>query len=678
MFTLDSLDYTILTGLTLCVAAHIFKYVSESGDSLKEKARSFKHVSHVKLSIKETLKKHKKDYVVLYSSQTGTSQDYSSKFAKELSARFGLNVLLGNLQDYDFGDLNKLNENTIVSFFISTYGDGEFADDGFEFEKYLSSTPDLSNLKYTLFGFGNSSYDYFNGACKKASEYLERSKAKLVGGKVGLADDGEETIDEDYLNWKVEIFDQIKNFLNLTEHDFKFESCLRLEQLSSPPARLFLGEPDDSYLDEKTDLSLGPFDNSHPYLAPIIKTKNLFSSRRSCIHVEFDLSKTNLRYSTGDHVAVYPSNSDEKLNGFFEITGFSDKRDYIYNIIAVDSTVSISFPTPTTVESIFRYYKEISAPASRNYLNTLKEFVPNPECLETIDQLINDKDLYMKEILPMKFNFAQLLSYLSNGEVWNSLPLEYLIETVPNLLPRYYSVSSSSLSEKTSIHITAAVEDDERLVDRLITGVTTNLFHELQIKQNEEEVEPILHYELEGPRGKYGSPYKLPIFVSRSTFKLPVSPTAPIIMIGPGTGVAPFRGFIRDRVYKAKEQGLICGKSLLFYGCRSSVHDFLYKEEWEDYKRVLGDSFELVTAFSREGEQKVYVQDRMMEHAQEIARLVDNGAYIYVCGDAARMAKDVNKTLVKILVEHRGVSEEEAKETLLKFKSVRRYLEDVW
>ncbi|ODV75721.1 NADPH cytochrome P450 oxidoreductase family protein CYBJADRAFT_121986 [Cyberlindnera jadinii NRRL Y-1542] len=677
MLIFDSLDQVILGGLALSVAAHIVKFVSKPEKSLEEKARSSDNISHVKPSIKEALEGNKKDYAVLYSSQTGTSQDYASKFAKELSARFGLNVLLGNLQDYDFEDLNKLGENTVVSFFISTYGDGEFADDGFDFEQYLSSSPDLSNLKYTLFGFGNSSYDYFNGACKKASQYLEQSKANLIGS-VGLADDGEETVDEDYLNWKVEVFDLIKSFLGLTEHEFKFESALKLEQLSSPPAKLFLGEPDNSYLNEKTDLSLGPFDNSHPYLAPIVKTKNLFSSQRSCIHVEFDLSKTNLRYSTGDHVGVYPSNSDEKLDEFFQITGFANKRDYIYSITAMDSTFSLSFPTPTTVESIFRYYKEINAPVSGNYLNTLKEFVPNSKCLETIDRLINDKELYREEVFSKKFNFAELLSYLSNGEVWNSLPLEYLIETLPSLHPRYYSISSSSLAEKTSIHITAAVEDDEKIGDRRITGVTTNLFHELQIKQNGEDVEPILHYDLQGPRGKYGSPYKLPIFVRRSTFKLPVSLTTPVIMIGPGTGVAPFRGFVRDRVHRVKNQGLTCGKSLLFYGCRSSVQDFLYKQEWEDYKRVLGDSFEMVTAFSRESEQKVYVQHKMMEHAQEIARLVDKGAYIYICGDAARMAKDVNKTLVKILVEHRGVSEEEAKKTLLDLKSVRRYQEDVW
>lgn len=674
---MDSLDYMILGGLSLSVAAHTFKYFSKSDKSLEGKAKLSEHISHVKPSIREALRQHKKNYAVLYSSQTGTSQDYALKYAKELSARFGLNVLLGNVQDYGYEDLNKLDDNTVVSFFISTYGDGEFADDGFEFEQYLSSRPDLSNLKYTLFGFGNSSYDYFNGACKKASQCLEQSKANLIG-KVGLADDGKETVDEDYLNWKVEVFDLIKDFLGLTEHEFKFESSLKLERLLSPPAKLFLGEADKSYLAENVDLSLGPFDNSHPYLAPIVKTKNLFSSQRSCIHVEFDLSKTNLRYSTGDHVGVYPSNSDERLDEFFEITGFSKKRDYIYSITAMDSTFLVSFPTPTTVESIFRYYKEIAAPVSGNYLSTLKEFVPNSKCLKKIEQLIHDKDLYREEVFSKKFNFAELLSYLSEGEVWNSLSLEYLIETLPNLHPRYYSISSSSLSEKTSIHITAAVEDEEMIGDRRITGVTTNLFHELQIKQNGEQAEPILHYNLEGPRGKYGSPYKLPVFVRRSTFKLPVSPTTPVIMIGPGTGVAPFRGFIRDRVHKVKNQGLACGKSLLFYGCRSSTQDFLYKEEWEDYKTVLGDSFDLVTAFSRESQQKVYVQHKMMEYAQEIAHLVEKGAYIYVCGDAARMAKDVNKTLVKILAEHKGVNEEEIKKMLQDLKSVRRYQEDVW
>lgn len=150
--------------------------------------------------------------------------------------------------------------------------------------------------------------------------------------------------------------------------------------------------------------------------------------------------------------------------------------------------------------------------------------------------------------------------------------------------------------------------------------------------------------------------------------------------MGPGTGLAPMRGFIREKV-KLLETSLNAplSKILLFYGCRNKNEDFLYKDEWPEYSKVLGENFELDVAFSREDpNKKVYVQHKILARAKEINALLEKGAFIYVCGDASRMARDVQSTFVEILASERGISTERAAELVRSFKVQNRYQEDVW
>lgn len=668
---LDSLDYAVLCALALAVVAYftkgVFWGVVDNGTTVISDSRD----------IAEVVRDNGKNYVVFFGSQTGTAEDYAHKFAKELKAKYKLNVMVADLADYDFETLNNLD--CYVSFFISTYGEGDFPDQAVSFEDHITNLNegDLSNLKYTLFGLGNSTYEFYNGAADKANKALQAASATLVG-EYGMGDDGAGTLDEDYLAWKEATLDILKSSLSLTESDAAFEASLKLIKLDQgeiDDETVFLGEPDKSYLDKTTNLSLGPFDHAHPYLATISLTKELFQSDdRSCIHAEFDLSQTNLRYSTGDHLAIWPSNSNEKLNQFLEIVNLSSQKSQVIDLKPLDSTVNIPFPSPTTIETVFRHFKEISGPVSRQIVANLKQFAPNDKARAECDRLSKDKDLFAKEIHAKKFDLAEVLSILSDGAQWN-LPLEFLIESVSPLQPRYYSISSSSLSEKTTIHITAVVEAD-KLDDRLITGVTTNLLRNIEIDQNKESTNPHLTYKLEGPRQKF-SPYKLPVHVRRSTFRLPTSPTAPVIMIGPGTGVAPFRGFVRDRVTQA-QQGKTFAKLVLLYGCRRSDEDFLYKDEWTEYAKALGENFEMHSCFSREGSEKKYVQHKLYELKDEIMKLIDAGGFIYVCGDAARMARDVNDTLCKIISEKKGFSLEKAHDILKNFRTLNKYQEDVW
>jgi sulfite reductase (NADPH) flavoprotein alpha-component len=217
------------------------------------------------------------------------------------------------------------------------------------------------------------------------------------------------------------------------------------------------------------------------------------------------------------------------------------------------------------------------------------------------------------------------------------------------LQPRLYSISSSPKAHPGEVHLTVAVVRYE-FNGRACKGVCSTFFAD-----------------------RVGPDTKVPVFVHRSpSFRLPADGSRPIIMIGPGTGVAPFRAFLEERRAVAAS-----GRNWLFFGDQKALCDFLYREELEAMKQD-GLLTRLDTAFSRDQPQKIYVQDRMMENAGEIWSWLQEGGYFYVCGDAKRMAKDVDRALHKIAEIAGQLSSEQAVDYVKQLKSEKRYLRDVY
>lgn len=678
---LDKLDLYVIVTLVVAVAAYFAKnqFLSKpqdtgflSNDSAGGSSRN----------ILETLKKNNKNTLLLFGSQTGTAEDYANKLSRELHSRFGLNTMVADFADYDFDNFGDITDDILVFFIVATYGEGEPTDNADEFHTWLTDEADtLSTLRFTVFGLGNSTYEFYNAIGRKFDQLLEEKGGERFA-EYGEGDDGTGTLDEDFLSWKDGVFDSLKNNLNYEEKELKYEPNVKLterDDLTVDDSNVSLGEPNKKYINSQgVDLSKGPFDHTHPYLAKITKTKELFNSKdRNCVHVEFDISDSNLKYSTGDHLAVWPSNSDENIKQFLKCFGLEDKENTVIELKALDSTYSIPFPSPITYGAVIRHHLEISGPISRQLFLSIAGFAPNEETKATLTRIGNDKQEFASTITRRKFNIADALLFASKGKAWVDVPFEFIIENVQHLTPRYYSISSSSLSEKQLINITAVVEAEVESDGRAVTGVVTNLLKNIEIEQNNTNETPVVHYDLNGPRNKF-SKFKLPVHVRRSNFKLPKNTTTPVILIGPGTGVAPLRGFVRERVQQVKN-GVNVGKTILFYGCRNEHDDFLYKQEWSEYASVLGDKFEMFNAFSRQDpSKKVYVQDKIVENYKIVNELLNNGATIYVCGDASRMARDVQAAIAKIVAKDRDISQESATELVKSWKVQNRYQEDVW
>ncbi|KAH4255515.1 NADPH--cytochrome P450 reductase [Parastagonospora nodorum] len=695
MAQLDTLDIIVLAALLLGTVAYFTKgtywavYGDPYGSSLANANGAAK--AGKSRNIIEKMEETDKNCVVFYGSQTGTAEDYASRLSKEGHSRFGLKTMVADLEEYDFDNLDQLPEDKLAIFVLATYGEGEPTDNAVEFYEFIGSEDisfseggsaddkPLSKLNYVAFGLGNNTYEHYNSMVRNVDKYLTRLGAHRLGD-AGEGDDGAGTMEEDFLAWKEPMWTAVAEKMGLEEREAQYEPVFEVTEkpeLSAEDDTVYLGEPNKNHLEGNQK---GPFNANNPYIAPIVESYELFTTaERNCLHMEIDITGSNLSYTTGDHIAIWPNNAGKEVDRVFKVLGKEDKRHTVITVKGLDPTAKVPFPSPTTYDAAIRYHVEIGAAVSRQLVSTIAQFAPTEEIKAEMVKLGSDKDYFKEHVADRNLNLAQLLEVAGKGQTWSKIPFSFLFEGLVKIQPRYYSISSSSFVQKNKVSITAIVESLEKPgAPHVLKGVTTNYLLALKQKQHgDPNPDPHgLNYAITGPRNKYDGIH-VPVHVRHSNFKLPSDPSKPIIMVGPGTGVAPFRGFVQERAAQAKA-GQNVGKTILFFGCRKQSEDFMYANEWKQYKEDLGDKFEMHTAFSRDGPKKVYVQNKIEEYGEEVNKLLEQKAYFYVCGDAAHMAREVNTLLGKIIAKYRDVSETKGEEIVKAMRASNQYQEDVW
>ena len=596
MAQLDTLDVVVLAVILLGTAAYFTKgkfwgvtkdpYATSFANTANGVAKAGKT-----RNIVEKMEESGKNCVIFYGSQTGTAEDYASRLAKEGKSRFGLETMVADLEDYDYDNLDSIPEDKVVMFVLATYGEGEPTDNAVDFYEFITgedvsfsedSDPPLGNLNFVAFGLGNNTYEHYNSMVRNVNKALEKLGAHRIG-EAGEGDDGAGTMEEDFLAWKDPMWAALQEKMGLEEREAVYEPVFGIverDNLTKDSPQVYLGEPNKMHLE---GAAKGPFNAHNPYIAPIAESRELFNVKdRNCLHMEVDISGSNLSYQTGDHIAVWPTHPGHEVDEFLRILDLEGKKDTVVSVKALEPTAKVPFPTPTTYDAIIRYHLEICAPVSRQFLGTLSAFAPDDATKAEMTKLGDDKDYFHDKISKNHYNIARTLSVVSNGQKWTKVPFSAVIEGLTKLQPRYYSISSSSLVQPKKISITAIVEN--QVIpgrDDPFKGVATNYLLALKQKQNgDPNPEPFgLTYEIMGPRNKYDGIH-VPVHVRHSNFKLPSDPSKPVILIGPGTGVAPMRGFVQERAKQA-ENGENVGRTLLFFGCRKASEDFLYESEWE-------------------------------------------------------------------------------------------------
>lgn len=633
-------------------------------------------------SILKQLEQTDKSCFIFYGSQTGTAERFAHRLAREASSAYNLGCVVADLDDYDFVDLPKLSQQHLIIFVLATYGEGEPTDNAIAFRNFISSdlSPvDLSCLRYCAFGLGSSSYTHYNAMVQFLDNGLSARNAQRVGS-VGMGDDGKGTLEEDFSLWLETTLPLVASHFNRARIPFVYKPAFQVTE--SLPEKLpfrdtFLGEPNKNHLYGRVQ---GPFTAENPFPATVAESQELFTAPdRSCIHLEFDISGTSIRYDTGDHLAVWPVNSNEEIALFLKAFNLASKGAHVVEVDPSDPMTKMPIPSRTTYETIVRHHLDIGGVVGRQDVRRLSEYATSPLLRTRLLELTDDKSRFSSLVTAKQLTISQLLSRMSTNlkiDAVINAPFSLILETIPKLKPRHYSISSSSLTSRKTISITAVVaskEDPENQIS--FRGVSTGYLSALKADRENTGVST---HTLKLPRQPSQSTPRPLINVRRSKFRPPFDPSMPVIMIGPGTGVAPFRAFVHDRAYQ-HSQGRRIGKTMLFYGCRSSTEDFLYKQEWEDlleHEKLGKGVFQMHTAFSREkGRPKQYVQDLIVEDemAAKIRSLVlEQDARVYVCGDAARMAKDVAKVMGGILSGKDGF------EFVQQLKKEGRWCEDVW
>ncbi len=353
------------------------------------------------------------------------------------------------------------------------------------------------------------------------------------------------------------------------------------------------------------------YSRQRPYAAVLVasRTLNGAGSAKQVNHVEFDLGDSGLVYEAGDALGVYAHNCPELVNDVLSALGCDGEE-------AVPAPDGSSIPLRRALTEFYDLGK------------------PSDE---------------LRTCCGGALAGHHVVDVLAGGVKGKVAPAEW-VKMLKKLQPRLYSISSSPKAHPGQVHLTVGAVRYEK-DGRARKGVCSTFLAE---------------------RAQAGVT-RVGVFVhANKGFRPPASLDAPMIMVGPGTGIAPFRAFLEERRATGAK-----GKNWLFFGDQRAATDFLYQEELDAMQRD-GVLTRLDTAFSRDQAEKVYVQHRMLERAHELFAWLEEGAHFYVCGDASRMAKDVDAALHEAIVRAGGRSKEQAAEYVEKLKGAKRYARDVY
>ncbi|CAG8646383.1 26545_t:CDS:10 [Racocetra persica] len=567
--------------------------------------------------------------LILYGSQTGCAQDVAERISRQARRRH-FKVRISSMDDYERANL--INESLVI-FICSTTGQGDEPSNMRKFWKYLlrKNLPNdiLNQMKFAVFGLGDSSYVRYNWPAKKLFKRLLQLGAQSILPRGDGDDQHYLGIDGALDPWLKKLWEIIMENYPLAPN---LEVLFRVE---------FVGQ---KFEENKEKI------NIREIYARLVKNERVTAHDhfQDVRHIELDIGDTELKYDPGDVAVIRPKNLPEDVDEFIKLMNWSDVADDTFILVPNDEDYKIPshWESPLTLRKLFKDYLDIFSTPRRSFFEFLKFFVTNEDHIEKLKEFCSAEgqdDLYAYN-QRVRRTIAEVLQDFSSAEI----PLKYIVDMFPEIQPRQFSISSSSKVHQGQIHLTVAIVKYKTKLQKAREGVCTKWLS-----------------------GLIPDECFIPITISRGTMTLPTSTSTPIILIGPGTGVSVMRAFLEERIFEGATE------NYLFFGCRNKDKDYYYEDQWKQY--IDAGQLKVFAAFSRDQDKKVYVQDILKENAQLVWDIVhEREGYIYVSGRSDKMPTSVMDAFKYIFVSEGGMSEEDAEKYIKMLEMTRKYQQEVW
>jgi cytochrome P450/NADPH-cytochrome P450 reductase len=581
---------------------------------------------------------HNTPLLVLYGSNLGTAEELATRVA-DLAEVNGFATRLAPLDDF----VGKLPEQGGVLIFCASYN-GAPPDNATQFVKWLDSDlpkDAFAKVRYAVFGCGNSDW---LATYQSIPRFIDDQLAAHGAGNAYVRGEGDarDDLDGQFESWFAKLRPlAVKQFGIDTNFDRSAddEPLYNIEPVAPTTinAAVTLGGAAPMKVLVNTELQ---------------NRSGANASVRSTRHIEVQLP-SGTSYRVGDHLSVVPRNDPVLVDSVARRFGFLP-ADQIRLQVAEGRRAQLPVGDSVSVGRLLSEFVELQQVATRKQIQIMSENtrcpVTKPKLLAYVGDDAAATELYRSEILAKRKSVFDLLEEHPACE----LPFHAYLEMLSLLAPRYYSISSSPSGDPLRCSVTVAVVAGAANSGRgIYKGICSNY--------------------LAGRRA--GETIHATVRETKAGFRLPDDNSVPIVMIGPGTGLAPFRGFLQERAAR-KAKGASLGPAMLFFGCRHPDQDYLYADE---LKAFAADGItELYTGFSRTEGPKTYVQNLVVAQQDRLWSLIENGAIIYVCGDGGKMEPDVKAALVAIYRQRKAAHTDAALRWIDDLGTRNRYVLDVW
>ncbi|XP_075760963.1 nitric oxide synthase, inducible [Pelodiscus sinensis] len=588
---------------------------------------------------------------VIYATETGKSETLANNLCALFNCAFSTQVLC--MDEYKLSDLEK---ETLLLVVTSTFGNGDSPGNGKKLKNALLIKKQLQKtFRYAVFGLGSTMYPEF---CAFAHA-IDQKLAQLGASQLTPTGEGDELNgqEEAFRSWAVNAFKAACEVF-----DIRGKNSIQLPKVYTANETWNPKNYRIAHDSQPLDLTKALADTHAKDVIPMkLKFRqNLQSTKSSRVTLQLKLScETNqeVRYLPGEHVGIFPGNRPELVSGIIERVTDAPPTDQIIRLETYNDggywTSDKKIP-PSTLSQALTYFLDVATPPSQQLLKKLSQLATEEGDKNRLDVLCHSSEEYNKWKFFNSPTILEVLKEFPSTQVSTS----FLLTQLPLLKPRYYSISSSQDMTPREIHLTVAVVSYRTKDGQgpLHHGVCSTWLNTIDLQET------------------------VPCFVrSASGFQLPKDPSTPCILIGPGTGIAPFRSFWQQRLYDLEKKGIKGSGMTLLFGCRRPDMDHLYREETQDMKRK-GVLKEAYTAYSQQpGQAKVYVQDILQSKLEEEVHQVlhEEEGHLYICGDV-RMARDVAQTLKEMFAKKLKLTEEQAEDYMFQLKSQKRYHEDIF